>query len=460
MIDLRKRLSELDQLEAPDMRADIERRAARLLAESDEPIVEADRAPLRWRGPLTAMGTAAAILVVVAAAALMLRTDPGRVTDEPAPSTTVVETSDEPIDVDSLTWSRVQLDPAVFSAPNSRYQLEVSDIIVGGPGLVAVGGAGPGGETKHATVWTSPDGYTWTRVPYDEATFGTDLSINAVTVGGPGLVAVGGVDVWLSPDGYTWNRIPRDPAVFHPITGDLRGVIAGGPGLVAFGESAGTSAVWTSPDGYTWTQVPHDEEVFGRSSTHSMIVGGPGLVAVGVDETGWPSTVFPVVWASPDGYTWTRVPHDPSVFTEETSMVDVAAGGSGLVAVGADGRLSAAVWTSPDGFTWARVPHDEEVFGGPYEDMSSVAAFGDGFIAVGSWPWINVWTSPDGFSWTRISAGPGSGPDDGTRDDPVFGEGSMHKVITDGPGVVVLGGDGGGPALWVASPTGADDPHP
>jgi hypothetical protein len=188
-----------------------------------------------------------------------------------------------------------------------------------------------------------------------------------------------------------------------------------------------------------------------------MIVGGPGLVAVGDDETGFPATVFPVVWTSPDGYTWTRVPHDPSVFTEEAAMVDVAAGGPGLVAVGADGRGSAAVWTSPDGFTWTRVPHDEEVFGGPYDDMSSVAAVGDGFIAVGSWPWISVWTSSDGFSWTRISAGPGNGPDD-TRDDPVFGEGSMHKVITDGPGVVVLGSVPERPAMWVANPASADEP--
>lgn len=461
MIDLRQRLRELDQLEAPDMKAEIERRAAQLLAAPDEPILEADRTPSPWRGPLIALGTAAAILIAVAAAALMLRTDPSGVTDEPAPPTTVAETAEELLSVESLTWSRVPLDQAVFPAPGPGVYPAVSDIVAGGPGLVAVGTTGrldltdtppsddPTGWIRGTidipTVWTSPDGYTWSRVPYDEAAFGVDSEIKAVTAGGPGLVAVGDTHVWTSPDGYTWSRVGRDP-------GDLRGVIAGGPGLVAFGESAGTSAVWTSPDGYTWTQVPHDGAVFGRSSMHSMIVGGPGLVAVGVDETNWdgPATVFPAVWTSPDGYTWTRVPHDQSVFPEGAGMVDVAVGSTGLVAVGfdrIDESLVAAVWSSPDGFTWTRVPHDEALFGGFHEDMSSVAAVGDGFIAVGSWAEANVWTSPDGITWNRIP-----------HDEAVFGDSSMLKVITGGPGVVVLGSVPERPAMWVATPADTQDP--
>jgi hypothetical protein len=389
-----------------------------------------------------AWALAAAFILTLAAVgvvALALRNNTRPFADEPAPPTTVSApptsipvTTEEPISVRSLTWSRVPLERAVFSAPTG-YQLEVSDIVAGGPGFVAVGGAGPGGATKYATVWTSPDGYTWSRVPHDEAVFGVDLEIKAVTVGGPGLVAVGGVDVWTSPDGYEWSRIPRDPTVFHPITDDLRGVIAGGPGLVAFGESGGgTGAVWTSPDGYTWTQLPD------RMSIDSMVVGGPGLVAVGGRD----------VWTSPDGYTWTRVPHDPSAFGKGT-MVDVAAGMSGLVAVGfqRDERylMYAAVWTSPDGFSWTRVPHDEATFAGFHWDMTSVAAVGDGFVAVGSWAEPNVWTSTDGVTWTRV-------PDD----DTVFGEESIHKVITGGPGIVAL--DSIGPQMWVATPTNFDEP--
>ena len=67
-------------------------------------------------------------------------------------------------------------------------------------------------------------------------------------------------------------------------------VTVGGPGLVAVGrdESGGDSdaAVWISVDGITWSRVPDDEAIFGGAGTQVMVgvtVGGPGLVAVGWD---------------------------------------------------------------------------------------------------------------------------------------------------------------------------------
>ena len=44
--------------------------------------------------------------------------------------------------------------------------------------------------------------------------------------------------------------------------------------------------MWTSPDGITWSRVPHDEAVFGGEGGQVMNIvtfGGPGLVAVGVN---------------------------------------------------------------------------------------------------------------------------------------------------------------------------------
>jgi hypothetical protein len=90
MVDLQQRLGELDLLDAPDMRVDIERRAAQLIVSSQESLQVTDPIPPRWRGPLIALGTAVAILVIIAAAALALRTDPGDVTDTtvaPTPTT-------------------------------------------------------------------------------------------------------------------------------------------------------------------------------------------------------------------------------------------------------------------------------------------------------------------------------------------------------------------------------------
>ena len=92
------------------------------------------------------------------------------------------------------------------------------DVTIGGPGFVAVGrqevctdlpepdesnsvqlddarGIDPVTvcSDRHAVVWTSVDGLSWSRVPHDEAIFGgADFyRMNSVIAGGPGLVAVG-----------------------------------------------------------------------------------------------------------------------------------------------------------------------------------------------------------------------------------------------------------------------------
>ena len=73
----------------------------------------------------------------------------------------------------------------------------------------------------------------------------------------------------------------------------MSSVTVGGPGLVAVGQEgvnsqgytgAGSAMVWTSVDGMSWSRVPHDEAVFGGEGAqfmHSVSAGGPGLVAVG-----------------------------------------------------------------------------------------------------------------------------------------------------------------------------------
>ena len=336
---------------------------------------------------------------------------------------------------DGIIWTRA---PDVLDG-------DAQSVIAGGPGLVAVGSsemAVPGGVVSGAGVWTSVDGLTWTQVPGDLHTVaesgGDDpvfrgAVMESVTVGGPGLVAVGSTMgdggaavVWTSPDGFTWSRVPYDEAVFGGPGGQLMSsVTAGGPGLVAVGSDHGrggegrrtvvgieelrelqelpgsattAAAVWTSPDGFTWSRVPHDEAVFGEAVfggggqllMSSVTAGGPGLVAVGRHFDGGASADA-AVWTSPDGFSWSRVPHDEEIFGGDAAMSSVTTVGSGLVAVGGD-RAAAAVWTSPDGFTWSRVPHDEAVFGSDeFQWLTSVTAGGPGLVAVGA--------SDDGAVW-------------------------------------------------------------
>jgi hypothetical protein len=345
--------------------------------------------------------------------------------------------------------------------------------------LVLVGGVawlvaepGPGTPVTATPPGVASTSLSWSRVPYSEEAFGSgfEQSMSSVTVGGPGLVAVGGVDqraaVWTSPDGIEWSRIPHDNEVFGGEVGPSSGgsfmedVTAGGPGLVAVGQSEPNAAVWTSVDGITWSRVPHDDAVFGGevgpifggAQMHSVTVGGPGLVAVGSDgspDGGGDAAV----WTSVDGMTWSRVPHDEAVFGGETdddyySMSSVTAGGPGLVAVGSD-PLGAAVWTSPDGLNWVRVPHIDEVFsGGDHPEMRSVTVGGPGLVAVGSeWERAVVWTSVDGITWSRVAS-----------DEAIFGGGSdsfhgdmaMSAVAVVGPGLVAVGWDPAGAVVWTS----------
>jgi hypothetical protein len=209
-------------------------------------------------------------------------------------------------------------------------------VTAGGPGLVAVGWMDDSVDDVDAAVWTSVDGITWTRVPHDEAVFGGALNqhMTDVTVGGPGLVVVGdegngAIDhsgdqvpaVWTSVDGFKWSRVPPETMPTGEASNSMVSVTTGGPGLVAVGRGwpPNNAAVWTSADGLTWSRIPHDEEVF-RGIMLDVTVGGPGLVAVGES-----------VWTSVDGITWSRSP-DPEADSEYRWGVTV--GGPGLVAVG------------------------------------------------------------------------------------------------------------------------------
>ena len=77
-------------------------------------------------------------------------------------------------------------------------------VTAGGPGLVAVGLDLSGGDAD-AVVWTSADGITWSRPANDAVLGGEGFQVmRAVTVGGPGLAAVGGDGSGNDLDGAAW----------------------------------------------------------------------------------------------------------------------------------------------------------------------------------------------------------------------------------------------------------------
>jgi len=244
---------------------------------------------------------------------------------------------------DGINWIRVPDDKAVLGKGRIR------GVTSGGPGFVAVGVSDDG-----MPVWTSPDGTNWAPIPDDAAVLG-GANLFDVTSGGPGLVAVGShlepvgdvfmvpmPAVWTSADGTTWARVAYDGNAFGDEGGRINAVTVGGPGLVAVGESGGAAAAWTSTDGMAWTRVPHDDAVFGRAEEateariYDVTVGGPGLVAAGA--IGHDAAV----WTSTDGTAWKRVEEDGSVFRKTGPMFGIVEWDSDLIAVG--GSADPAVW--------------------------------------------------------------------------------------------------------------------
>ena len=242
MIDLRQRLSELDQLEAPDMRADIEQRISSPMAATLEPLRQARPRSPQWRGPLVAAATAAAILLVVTVAITALRSEPTS-TIAPAGTIAPTEAAVDPAPISAADpWEgviQVTFDgqectvtgptsvPAGVGQPfvltntsERRVKLEVGSLFgIMFSELTELQDADDGfyyPDLDYTYQWVSPEAVSFDRdarsaIDLDEnqrlevysLTFGTDvayLRTNAIPVlTQPGSAAEGGL---LTPEGY------------------------------------------------------------------------------------------------------------------------------------------------------------------------------------------------------------------------------------------------------------------
>ena len=158
----------------------------------------------------------------------------------------------------------------------------MNDVVSGGPGFVAVGGAPDRPATtqvaEHAVVWTSKDGRTWSRLPdapVYHAPAGTDQAfgdtMSSIASDGTHLVAVGTVatqgDVgsalaWISTDGRTWRR----GSAGDFLNGQLFTVATVPGGFLGTGPSGTDSClggIWLSTDGTAWTCIATDSSIGG-----------------------------------------------------------------------------------------------------------------------------------------------------------------------------------------------------
>ncbi len=395
--------------------------------------------PRRKRGWAVAVGVALAFILVVGGVALIARqgTDNPPVVTEPPPATTTttstttlpVSPTTVPVPTAVSQWSRIDI---VGDVPRQGF---LSDVTLGGPGLVAVGNeCGADCTTISAVVWVSVDGVTWERPEVDPAVFEEGTLLTAVTGGGPGLVAVGleqtqeggsAAAIWVSEDGFNWSQAPAIEE-FAEISRVPLGVAASGSRLVAVGSGSDEQGIfgriWISDDGLAWTlalELPDVELI-------NVTAGGPGFLALGsvVNQDGFPVVA---VWASEDGISWIQVLQDDEVFAGQLGAVE--AGESGAIVLGG---MPETAWVSPDGLTWTRVVDLTLT-----PETRAAVSYEGGFIVAGRGAW---WSSEDGLEWVQF-------------DDELFADSGVGAVTAGGSGLVAVGAQAGQiPTVWLWSP--------
>jgi hypothetical protein len=133
---------------------------------------------------------------------------------------------------------------------------------------------------------------------------------------------------------------------------DLVTVVTGGPdGFVAVGEADGSTVVWLSADGHAWDKVDVLESQPPTSyRLNSAAATEAGYVLVGGDSTCRGASCSAVIWTSPDGRSWSRVPDDDRFAA--AAATQVIAFESQFV-VGGQHEGGPAVWVSASEATLA-----------------------------------------------------------------------------------------------------------
>jgi hypothetical protein len=338
----------------------------------------------------------------------------------------------------ALSWS--QASGTGFSATD-----QVSDALVMGATIVAVGASDDAAGAGAAAAWWSTDGTVWELA--DALPGAAQATIESVAEGPGGLVAVGfsyAADevrpvVWRSTDGRSWQLVEH-PNLAH---GEM-GSVAGGPtGYVAVGTGPDAAPlVWLSVDGAEWSGAAPMAGAEAGATINGVYPFEGGFVGYGTSADGRAQ-----LWHSADGLGW--APAEGLASEVDSSVSDVTAGDGRLVAVGAhyEGALARTLaWTSADGLSW-QVQPAAELDG----EMIDVERVGSGFLAVGAQPEVDelrfraaAWVSADGSLWQQLA------------DDSSFELGRMVELLVLGSVVVVIGeraidpaGEELVPAVWI-----------
>jgi len=425
MRDLAETFADLDLLEVPEMRSDVDTR----IADGGFPAAEVPVRPVptpRWKGPLIAFGTAVAILVVTVATVLLLQggdsfVEPAETVPTPTVITTV-PTTQPPTEllggarftlvpaagVDPIRISTVLGDMEFVTMqlpPNEEFDF-YSDLAATPHGPIAV--------TTEGTLWWSADYQTWQTTPID-------VDADRITVVGDDVVVSGMRTmsrlVW---DGDRWSTVERAEFLDRNTPGTIDYLAFGTRGVVA----ANLSTIYYSTDGTTFTEAergpdatifvasdqnPEDAEfeeaarmdcrgTYGaeRSLISGVVATDAGFVAFTSASHPADAVCAPLLWFSPDGNTWELVsPESPFGELTEINIYSIAERGGRFVATGGvEAELRGHVWVSDDAVTWQQA---DVAIARPF----FVDAGESGWVVVGAATLndFGLWFSADGYTW-------------------------------------------------------------
>ena len=366
----------------------------------------------RWLRPALAFGLTLVVIVIAIGMGMFLlgggeedviepsQTTLPTPTTAPAPPTTPTADSTSTSittagqTTPSLTWVQAQL-------PGRHARL-----VGTGPGQIFA--------SVDEVLYVSTTGSDWTAV---EGLPGS-LTILEIAHGG-GTYLVAGREypaqeliMYGSEDLTSWVQVKQPPPGFSGI--------AYGDGLfVAVGEDATMSGsgdtigiesihagVWVSSDGYDWSLIIDDSSVFeglyredAWVEPQDVAFGPSGFVMVGQDDysSDW---VTGVAWHSPDGLSWTRSSGDFESSGGDSGLYSVTSGEAGYLATGILDPYASAIWFSSNGTAWERTA---------FADASVIDAIAIevGYLAVGEATVDGtttgvVYFSADGRDWDRL----------------------------------------------------------
>jgi hypothetical protein len=254
-----------------------------------------------------------------------------------------------------------------------------------------------------------------------------------------------------------WTRLAPLPVAAGPVPNPT--LAAWHDGFSVIDESAPSATVWFSRDGAAWSHVVGADSVFANADISWLVAAPGGFVAVGTrwlgsaassprpsrdlshPSCGYGAAAMCSIWFSADGLTW-RLVETGSLFSGLAGVVDVAAGPSGVVAIGLwlDPWWSPPplLWYSADGSAWSAVDVSRQMGSA---GLRGVAARPSGFEIVGT-PRASdllndvspgAWWSLDGLVWAPASIATDQNRDWGTW---------MQKVFVGQDGMVALAGSG------------------